>query len=211
MEPPPVKKQKQNAKKSKTNVNDRSSIYKNTKIRDLIRVKNAQLVFLENPELVQLTMWTSFEKAVSPLIELLLHETNQYANRDKNNPQFKVALDELKNFIGLIFLSGYKIRLPERDYWSVGPDFRCKTFCETMKSFFHATGNQSLIESRIAKVEPLYNILKKKIQQFGITHEDLIINESMVPYYSHHSCKQFMRAKPICFGCKLWVLASVIH
>ena len=42
--------------------------------------KNAQAVFLENPELVELTMWTSFEKVVSPLIELLLHEINQYVN-----------------------------------------------------------------------------------------------------------------------------------
>ena len=77
-------------------------------------------------------MWTSFEKVVSPLIELLLHETNQYANRDKNKPQFKLTLEELKNFIGLIFLSGYNIRLEERDYWSVDSDLRCDTFCETM-------------------------------------------------------------------------------
>ena len=30
----------------------------------------------------------------------------------------------------------------------------------------------------------------------------------LVPYYGHHSCKQFMRAKPIRFGYKLWVLAN---
>ena len=48
--------------------------------------KNAQAVFLENPELVELTMWTSFEKAISPFIELLLPDTNQYDNRDKNKP-----------------------------------------------------------------------------------------------------------------------------
>ena len=36
--------------------------------------KNTQAVFLENPEHVELTMWTLF-----PHIELLLHETNQYA------------------------------------------------------------------------------------------------------------------------------------
>ena len=77
-------------------------------------------------------MWTSFEKVVSPLIELLLHETNQHANRDKNKPQFKVTLEELKNFIGLIFLSGYNIKLAEQGYWIVDPDYRCDTFCETM-------------------------------------------------------------------------------
>ena len=31
--------------------------------------KNAQAVFLENPELIELTMLTSFEKVVCPFIE----------------------------------------------------------------------------------------------------------------------------------------------
>ena len=53
-------------------------------------------------------------------------------NRDKNKTQFKVRLEELKNFIGLVFMSGYNIRLAERDYWSVDRDLICDTFCETM-------------------------------------------------------------------------------
>ena len=77
-------------------------------------------------------MCSSFEKVVSPLIELLLHEINQYATTDKNKPQFKVTLKELNNFIGLTFLSVYNIRLAERDYSSVDPDRRCDKFCETM-------------------------------------------------------------------------------
>ena len=109
-------------------------------------------------------MCTSFEKLVSPLIELLLDEANQYANRNKKKPQFKVALEELKNFIGLVFLSSYNIRLAERDYSCVDTDFRCDTFCETMsrkrffeiKSFPHVTDNQSFSESRMAKFEPLH-------------------------------------------------------
>ena len=77
-----------------------------------------------------------------------------------------------------------------------------------IKSFIHTADNQSLSECRMAKVEPLYDLLSKKIQQFGIVHEDLSIDESIVPYYGRHSCKQFIRAKPIRFGSKLWVLAS---
>ena len=30
----------------------------------------------------------------------------------------------------------------------------------------------------------------------------------MVPYYGRHSCKQFICAKRIRFGCNLWVLQS---
>ena len=126
VELPAAKKQEPNAKKSKINVKWQKQHIQTQTFSSFDQDKNAQAVFLENPELDE------FEKVVSPLIELLLHETNQYANRDKNKPQFKVTLEELKNFIGLIFLSGYKIRLAERDYWSIDPDLKCDTFCETM-------------------------------------------------------------------------------
>ena len=60
----------------------------------------------------------------------------------------------------------------------------------------------------MAKVEPLFDLWNKKIQLFRIAHEDLSIDELMVPYYNRHLCKQFIRAKPIRFGYKSWVLAS---
>ena len=57
--------------------------------------RNAKAVFVENPELVEFTMWSSFKKLISPLVELLLQETNQYANKDKNKAQFKVTLEDV--------------------------------------------------------------------------------------------------------------------
>ena len=89
VELPAAKKQEPNAKKSKINVKWQKQHIQTQTFSSFDQDKNAQAVFLENPELVELTLWTSFEKVVSPLIELLLHETNQYANRDKNKPQFK--------------------------------------------------------------------------------------------------------------------------
>ena len=121
-------------------------------------------------------------------------------------------------FIGLIFLSGYNIRLSERDCWSTDRDFRCDTFCTAMsrnrffeiKAVLHAANNQHLSDSRMAKVKPLYDILNKKLRRFGVVHEDLSIDDSRhwTTYYERHSCKQFIRGKPIRFGYKLWVLAS---
>ena len=105
VEPSAVKKQKQNAKKIQDKYEMTEAAYTNTN-KSFDQDKNAQAVFLENQGLVELTMWTSFGKVVSPLIQLLLPETNQYANRDKNKSHLKVTLEELKNFIGLIFLSG---------------------------------------------------------------------------------------------------------
>ena len=113
-------------------------------------------------------------------------------------------------------MSGYNIRLSERDYWSIDPDLRCDAFCTAIsrnrffeiKTVLHAANNQHLSDCRMAKVKPLYDILNKKLRRFGVVHEDLSIDESMVPYYGRHSCKQFIRGKPIRFGYKLWVLAS---
>ena len=115
-------------KKSKINVKWQKQHIQTETFSSFDQDKNALAALLENPKLAALTMWTLFEKVVSPLIELLLHKTDQYANRDKNKPQFKVTLEELKNFIGPVFLLGYNIRLAEQDYWSVDPDLRCDTF-----------------------------------------------------------------------------------
>ena len=68
--------------------------YTDTNISSFDQDKNT--VFLENPELNELGIWSSFQKIVSPLIQLLIYETNKYANRNKNNRQFKVNLEELK-------------------------------------------------------------------------------------------------------------------
>ena len=134
--------------------------------------------------------------------------------KKKNESNF----ERTEEFYRTDFLSGYNIRLAEEDYWCADPDLRCDTFCETksrnqffeIKSFLYATDNQSLSEPHMAKIAPLYDLLYKKIQQFGNAHEDLTIDESIVPYYSRQSCKQFIRAKPIGLGYKLWILASTI-
>ena len=77
-----------------------------------------------------------------------------------------------------------------------------------IKSNLHVAYNDCLGNTRMAKVKPLYDLLNDKLGMFGIVHEDFSIDESMVPYFGRHSCKQFIRGKPIRFGYKLWVLAS---
>lgn len=50
--------------------------------------------------------------------------------------------------------------------------------------------------------------MNEKFMQFGIWEVQLSIDEQMVPYFGRHSCKMFMRGKPIRFGYKLWCLCS---
>ena len=100
--------------------------------------------------------------------------------KKKNQSNF----ERTEEFYGTDYLSGYNIRLAEQDYWCVDRDLRCDTFCETksrnqffeIKSFLHASDKQSFCESRMAKVDPLYDLLNKKIHQFGTAHENFSIN-----------------------------------
>ena len=41
-------------------------------------------------------------------------------------------MEEMMNFIGLVFMSGYNIRLSERDYWGTDSDLLCAVFSNTM-------------------------------------------------------------------------------
>jgi len=58
------------------------------------------------------------------------------------------------------------------------------------------------------QVDPLYMKINDNLTQFGMWHDNLSIDESMVPYYGKNSMKQFIRGKPIRFGFKLWALCS---
>ena len=71
-----------------------------------------------------------------------------------------------------------------------------------------AADNQNLSETKMTKIEPLYQMLNEKFQKNSIFYEKLSIDESMVPYFGRQSCKQFIRGKPIRFGYKIWMLAS---
>ena len=60
----------------------------------------------------------------------------------------------------------------------------------------------------MSKIKPIYDMINENIVQFGILHEFLSVDESMVPYFGRHSCKQFIKSKPVRFGFNLWVLVS---
>ena len=36
--------------------------------------------------------------------------------------------------------------------------------------------------------------------------QQIIVDESMMPYFGKHSAKYYIKGKPVKFGCKLWCL-----
>lgn len=152
------------------------------------------------------------------MVELVTEQTNLYANRDSNDPDFKTTPAEIRRFIGILLLTGYHSVPHEDHYWSNSPDLGMQLISETMsnkryhvlKKYLHLADNQNLLSGdKVAKVSPLYSMLNDNLVQFGVWHADLSVDESMVPYYGRHGIKMFIKGKPIRFGFKLWALCGV--
>jgi hypothetical protein len=56
------------------------------------------------------------------------------------------------------------------------------------------------------KLHPLIEKLRNNFLKHFVPLSKLNFDESMVAYYGCHSCKQFIRGKPICLGYKMWCL-----
>lgn len=151
------------------------------------------------------------------MFRLLADQTSLYARVDKNDQNFSVTLADIHQFCGILLLSGYHTLPEESHYWSnqldlgvsvVSDAMSSKRF-QQMKRYFHVADNRHLEPgNKVAKIKPLYDALNKNLTQFGVFHEQLSIDESMVPYFGKHSCKMFIRGKPIRFGYKIWVMAG---
>ena len=141
-----------------------------------------------------------------------------YARRDKNDQDFEVSISKLCRFLGILIFSGYHTVPSERDYWSNKRDSRIQLVSEALssqhylkiKASFYLVDNRTLTsaDSKMAKILSLYVSLNASLIQFGIFDKNLSIDESMVPYFGGHSCKMFIRGKPICFGYILWCLCG---
>lgn len=152
------------------------------------------------------------------IVENIRQQTELYAHRDRNDQEFSVTFGELLRFFGILVFSGYHAVPQEAHYWSNQPDLGVSAVSEVMsskryyeiKQALHLADNANLQQgNKAAKVQPLYDALNSSFVQFGVFHENVSIDESMIPYYGHHSVKMFIKAKPIRFGYKIWTLAGV--
>ena len=53
---------------------------------------------------------------------MIVEQTNLFAKRDKNKPNFQTNESESSAFLGVIILSGYHTLPEERLYWSTSQD-----------------------------------------------------------------------------------------
>ena len=122
--------------------------------------------------------------------------------QEKGNHSYKVELHDLKAFIAFLLLSEY-IDLPIRPrFWECSGDVHNDTassmmsrnrFDEIMK-YLHLADNTSFDPHvKFSKVRPLLDTVNKQCLSNYLPEQTVSINESMVPYFGRHGCKQLMK------------------
>lgn len=157
-----------------------------------------------------------FKFFVEEVVNMILNFTLKYA-ADNNRHDFQLSKEELLNFIGILLFSGYHTLPQTHLFWSNDEDKGVEIVKKCMsrnrftsiKQNIHLSDNDQLNkDDKFSKIRPLVDILNKKNLQWGIFSFSLSIDEQMVPYFGRHSCKMFIKAKPVRFGYKLWCLCS---
>lgn len=149
------------------------------------------------------------------IIDIVVNYSNLYATGKGIN--LNLTSSELKCLLGVIFLSGY-VQVPRRRlFWEqrldahnilVSSAMRRDRF-ETIFSNLHVADNANLDPlDKFSKITPLINKLNEKCMKFVPNESFFSFDETMVPYFGRHGCKQFIRGKPIRFGFKFWSAAT---
>ena len=150
----------------------------------------------------------------APILNHICQQSMLYA-AFKGNDRFKVQPNEIRAFVAILIGSGY-VDLPRRRmFWEQASDVDNELACSLMSrdrfqeimKYIHFNDNTQLDpEDKYSKVRPLMDHLNMKFVDTFCGEEELDVDESMVPCYGRHGCKQFIRNKPIHFGYKIWCL-----
>lgn len=148
------------------------------------------------------------------IIEYLVIETRKYA-LFINCPDPNITAEEIRCFIAILYVSGYNNLPSKRHYWDSGDDMKNVAISKSMRRdrflqicrFFHCASNTDInLDDKGWKIRPLMEMLKNRCIKNFVPEEHLAYDESMVKYFGRHSCKQFIKGKPIRFGYKIWSL-----
>lgn len=151
------------------------------------------------------------------LIQLIVEKSNEYAIfKGKKNPY--ITENEFRAFLGILLITGYNAPAQVKNMWSIESDQKNILVSQTMRrdrfkeicSNLHFVGNHKNPNTadKMWKLRPLTDRLKSNMIKNFHPVRDLSYDESMVGYFGKHSCKQFIKGKPLRFGYKVWSLCT---
>lgn len=150
------------------------------------------------------------------IIDELCDNSATYAR--ENDRAFDISREEFRGFLGALWLTGYAGPPRKRLIWSIDQDVRVPMIAENISRnrFDDVLKNvhiSSVIrdnnpDDKFHKVRLLISHMNEKSLMFFVPQQNLSVDESMIPYYGKHGCKQFIKGKPIRYGFKFWCLTT---
>ena len=144
-------------------------------------------------------------------LELIKEQSILYAQQKGCNA-FTVTPKELRIII-TILLANRCAELPrKRLHWYSSADVNSATLSSSMsrnrfdkilQNLYFAENNNLHQNDKILKLHLFLPIFNEKIYLHYPMEEQLTVDECMAQFYSWHTCKQFIRSKPIRLGNKI--------
>lgn len=161
------------------------------------------------------------------VIDLLVTETNRFAQQTLASKPLKkysrmnkwVPTDavEMKKFLGLTLWMGL-VRLNNLpDYWAskgiykldIPRSIMSRNRFQLLLSMLHFNNNETIQKGeRTGKIQPLVNLLQRKCQELFYPGEEIVVDETLVPWRGRLIFRQYIPNKAHRYGIKLFKLCS---
>ena len=155
----------------------------------------------------------------------ITEQTNLYAQQvlgEKYGEWKKVTVEELRAYFGFMLLMGLYPKPATSDYWRRDPFVNYAPIADRIprdrfyeiQRYLHFADNSLLPQrgepgyDRLGKVRPIMEQLQKKFLELYQPHCENAIDEAMIPFQGRSSLKQYMPAKPVKRGIKVWYRAD---
>ena len=160
------------------------------------------------------------------ICERIVEESNRYAQQflgsERCEKWHPITLEEFKAYLGFRICMGV-VSLPAvRHYWcrqapphqpAITERISRDRFMEILR-FLHFANNEALPargetgHDRLGKVRPVLEAIQQQLSASYRPHREQAIDEAMIPFQGRSSLKQYMPAKPIKWGIKVWCRAD---
>jgi hypothetical protein len=152
------------------------------------------------------------------VIELIVRETNRQAKKYKKDWVDTDHL-EIKKMLAIVMYTELVPYPKLSDYWcrkllyknSYVPLLIPRNRFQLLLRFFHLANNDDILDhDRLGKIQPLIDMLVKTYNDAKIPGENVVIDESMIPFRGRLIFRQYLPNKSSKYGIKLYKLCDSI-
>ena len=160
------------------------------------------------------------------ILTLIVDQSNLYAQQVLGEYKYsewgKITIDELRAYFGFKILMGLYPKPAKRDNWKRDPFVGYSPIAERISRdrfcdidrFLHFANNLTLPSrgepgyDRLGKVREVMEKVSHRFLTLYKPHRENAVDEAMIPFQGHSSLRQYMPAKPVKRGIKVWCRAD---